>query len=525
MDLLDWYSRAAATARARYPGDDFLETLHAETGTRRESLERASEAEFEARVRDSLKQGDLAAAQVRLSAARSKHPRAGVWAELQEEIDARQAVLTRQAGVAAAGERVRACLERDDLRQAAAELNAARAKYPSEALWTTLQAGIDARLVEIEETRGRAEVLLEQGRPEDALALIESRFAGHPRFTDLVTRARQALDLQRRREARDRDRDRLLAIHRQIETEPRKRKRKELDREAQGVAAGYTEDQEMAALAAGVHSRVEAARPGTEKPIPWKLIGGAVAAVAVAGVVLVWLNKKPVTPLPVPRPTARVLTPTATIPIEIRTDPPGATLSVAGHSCVTPDCRLDVAPGSYQAEAQLQGYEPKQQTVVFDSLNRTAVLTLQPLPPPTAPSQATLTLVVQTELPDVLVYVDGSPRRRTDQTGSVTLALEARDHTVRVERNGYETPAAKQVNIAAGARQIVVFSLNPQKARLELAGAPADLEVQVDGKPLGRTDGSAELPVSGAGTVRRSHPVGGARLAAGQARIGRTDAE
>jgi hypothetical protein len=411
-----------------------------------------------------------------------------VWVELQEEIDARQAVLTRQAGVAAAGERVRACLERDDIGQAAAELDAARAKYPGEALWTALQAGIDARLVEIEETRGRAEVLLEQGRPEDALALIE-RLSEHPHLGELITRARQALDLQRRREARDRARDRLLAIQREIETEPRKRKRKQLDREAQGVAAGYSEDQEMATLAAGVHSRVEAARPGTEKPTPWKLIGGAVAAAAVVGAVLVWHNK-PVTPDPVSAPKGTFPTPTATIPIEIRTDPPGAALSVAGRSCVTPDCRFDVAPGSYQVDAQLQGYEPKQQTVVFDSLNRTTVLTLQPLPPPTAPSQATLTLVVQTELPDVLVYVDGSPRRRTDQAGSVTLALEARDHTVRVERHGYETPAAKQVTIAAGARQIVAFSLNPQKARLELAGAPADLEVRLDGKPLGRTDGS-----------------------------------
>jgi serine/threonine-protein kinase len=489
LDSLDWYARAAATARDRYPGDDFLETLYSEIGTRRESLERASEAEFEGRVRDLLKQGDLAAAQVRLSAARNKHPRAGVWAELQEEIDARQAFLTRQAGIAAAGERVRACLERDDLRQAAAELNAARGKYPNEALWTTLQADLDARLVEIEKTRGRAEVLLEEGRPADALALIEGRFAQEPRFTDLVTRARQALDLQRRREARDRDRDRLLAIQRQIETEPPKRKRKELDREAQGIAARYTGDQEIAELAAGVHSRVEPVgeQSVTQRPIPWKLISSAAASVAVAGVVLVWVYKKPVTPSP-PRPTGPP--PIAMIRVDIHTDPPGATLSVAGHSCVTPNCRLEIPPGSYQAEARLQGYEVKQQTVAFDSLNRTAVLTLQPLPPPPPPTQATLTLVVQTNLPDVLVYVDEAPRRRTDQTRSVTLALDARDHTVRVERNGYETPAAQQVKITAGTRQKVVFKLTAQNARLELTGAPADLEVRVDDKPLGRTDGS-----------------------------------
>jgi serine/threonine-protein kinase len=482
--LLDLYASHAATARARYPGDDFWETLQAEIDARREPLERASQAEFEGRVRESLSQGDLATAQVRLSAARNKHPGASLWAELRAEIDARQALIARQAEVAAAGERVRACLQRDDLRQAAAELNAARAKYPGEVLWSTLQAGIDARLAEIEEARSRAEALLEQGRPQDALALIESRFAQQPRFADLIARARQALDRQRRREARDHDRDRLLAIHQQIETESRKRKRKELDREAQRVAAGYTEDQEMVALAAGVHSRAVPPEPATQKPIPWKLIGGgAGAAVAITVVLLLWLHEKPGTPPTPPKPTA-------TIPIEIRTDPPGASLRVGERSCVTPDCRLDLAPGSYQVEAQLKGYEPTQQAVIFDSSNRTVDLTLQPLAPPPPPPQATGTLVVQTAVPDVLVYVDGSPRPRTDQTGSVTLSLEAQAHEVRVERNGYEQPAAKQVKITAGARQTVVFRLIPQNARLELGGAPANLEVRVDGKPLGRTDGS-----------------------------------
>jgi hypothetical protein len=121
-------------------------------------------------------------------------------------------------------------------------------------------------------------------------------------------------------------------------------------------------------------------------------------------------------------------------------------------------------------------------------LNRTVVLTLQPLtlPPPPAP----LILMVQTKLPDVLVYVDGSPRGRTDRAGSVTLALEARDLSVRVERNGYETPAAKQVKITVGAQQTLEFRLTPQNASLVLDGAPADLEVRVDGKPVGRTDGS-----------------------------------
>jgi hypothetical protein len=520
LDPIDWYARSVAAALATYPGDGFLKTLQAEIGARREPLERASQADCEGRVRESLRQGDLATAQVHLSAARSKHPRAGVWAELQAEIDTRRAALARQAEVAAAGERVRACCERDDLQQASAELNAARAKYPGEALWTTLKGAIDARLAEIEEARKRAEALLAQGRPEDAVALIEGRFAQQPRLADLLARARQARDLEKRRQARDRDRDGLLAIQRQIAAEQRKRKRNELDREAQGIAAGYAEDREMAALAAAIHERAAAAaQPGTQKPIPWKLIGGAGAAVVVAGILLAVLHKKPVAAPPAPAPSA-------TIAVEIRSDPPGANLSVAGHSCVTPNCRLDLAPGSYQAEAQLQGYQPKQQTVVFDSLHRTADLTLQPVAPPPTPTQATGTLVVQTTLPDVLVNVDGYPRSRTDQAGSATLALEPRDHVVRVERNGYETPAAKQVKIAAGARQTVAFSLTPQKARLELGGAPANLEVRVDGKPLGRTDGSADYlfpaPVqSGDHTLA----VGQGLLQGGQGPAGRTITE
>jgi len=422
LDRLDWYARAAAEARARYPGDDFWEALKAAIDTRRKPLEEASRAEFQARIREALKQGDLAAAQDRLRAARDKHPPASLWADLQAEIDARQALIARQAEIAAAGERVRVCVARDDLRQAGVELNAARAKYPGEALWLTLEAAIE--------------------------------------------------------EARNRDRDKLLAIRQQIEAEPRKGKRKELDRQAQGIAAGYAHDQEIAALAATIHS----AQLASQKPIPWKLIGGVGgAAIAVAAVLLLWPHKNPPTPTPASP---------ATIPVEIRTDPPGASVRVGEHTCVTPDCRLDLAPGSYRVAAQLKGYEPKQQTAVVDSSNRTVDLTLRPLAPPPPPAQVTGTLVVQATLADVLVYVDREARGRTDATGSVTLPLEARSYEVRVERNGYATPGKKQVKITAGARQTVVFRLVPEIARLELGGAPANLELRMDDKLLGRTDGS-----------------------------------
>jgi len=122
----------------------------------------------------------------------------------------------------------------------------------------------------------------------------------------------------------------------------------------------------------------------------------------------------------------------------------------------------------------------------------------------------------------VLVYVDGSLRPRTDQTGSVTLSLEAQAHEVRVERNGYDKPASKQVKITAGARRTVVFRLIPQNARLALDGAPANLEVRVDGKPLGRTDGAPEYlfpaPVQ---SGDRTLSVGQGLLQVGQGSAGR----
>jgi len=351
-----------------------------------------------------------------------------VWARLESEIAAVEALLKRQADVAAAGERVRDCLRRDDLRQAAARLDAARAKYSDDPLWSTLQGEIDARHAEVEEARGRAANLFAQGRAEEAIAVIESRFAHHPDFAEMLTRARHAIEEQKRREERERVRNRLAAIERQAGAETSRRRRKELDREAQRLAADRVEDRELAAIAARIHALVETPKP--PKPIPWKPIGiGVGALAAVAAVVLLWPHKKP------PERGA------ATIPIEIRTDPPGAQLSIGDRTCVT-NCRLDLAPGTYRVDAELKGYVPGQQTVVVDSSHRLVDLKLVPEPAP-----------------------------------------------------------------PSGAR--------PQDARLELRGAPANVELRLDGKLLGRTNGSSPfaLPVKpGDGTLEVSSGV----LQAGQ---------
>ncbi|HEY2015558.1 MAG TPA: protein kinase, partial [Bryobacteraceae bacterium] len=95
-----------------------------------------------AKVRESLERYDIRGAAAELSAARAKYPDETGWNALQMEIDARDASLRHQAAIA---DSVRECLKRDDLREAAAKLAEGRARHQNEALWATLQAEIDTR--------------------------------------------------------------------------------------------------------------------------------------------------------------------------------------------------------------------------------------------------------------------------------------------------------------------------------------------------------------------------------------------
>ena len=154
------------------------------------------------------------------------------------------------------------------------------------------------------------------------------------------------------------------------------------------------------------------------------------------------------------------------IPVEIRTDPKGASVHVAGQSCVTPNCRLSLAPGRYEVQAELNGYRPAQGTfqVAGGAVSGVTDLTLQPIPPP-APvgrAQAIGTIVVDAGLPDALVVVDNAPAGRTDASGKFTSPLPPAAHLIRVEKNGYEPALERRVAVAANKSQTVVFKLAPQ---------------------------------------------------------------
>lgn len=142
----DAFRQASAelnAARAKYPEEKVWDSLQAEIDTRQ--LIQNKVAAAASMVRELLKMDDVKLATAELSAARAKYPNEPMWSTLQQEIEARQALLNRRAQVGVVAESVRIRLERDDVKQAAAELNAAREKFPEEGLWNTLRGEIDVR--------------------------------------------------------------------------------------------------------------------------------------------------------------------------------------------------------------------------------------------------------------------------------------------------------------------------------------------------------------------------------------------
>ncbi len=496
---------ALRAAREKFPGEPQWAALEAKIQAREDLLKRQAEIETAARniqqclhreapaatlqlsfpANANLLLGrcreDVLQAQKELDGARARHPGESLWGTLRAEVDARWAFLDAEAEIA---ERLSQEMERGEFLEAETQLTAARASYPDEPFWNLFAAELVRRRQQaleqasVAEFEGRVREALKQQDTQTARAGLDTARRKHPEaplwnglqaeIESLESLLLHQAEVDKRRQSRDR----LLAIEQQAAAEPRQRKRGALDREAQRLAEACPNDPEIAAAANRIHALAAVKTSQPVKPLPRTLIGAGIGT-AVAAVVLVLVirnhtgdRKRPSEP--------SAPTPDALIAVEIRTDPPGASVHVADRSCVTPNCRLDLAPGDYQVLAELKGYDPRQQSIRFDSSNRLVSMTLNPVavaPQPSEPIPATVTtgtLVVQAGVPDVAVYVDNIRQRtRTNQSGSATLSLEARDHEVRVERDGYEKPPAQRATIPAGGQRTLRFQMKQELARVE----------------------------------------------------------
>jgi hypothetical protein len=224
------------------------------------------------------------------------------------------------------------------------------------------------------------------------------------------------------------------------------------------------------------------------KLFSWKSLAAISAATILGAVIFAppLLHKRNViSPKPVP------------VSIEIRTDPPAASVRIGDRPCVTPNCRMIVPPGTYNVVAQMPGYEPAQRTLIVEADKQPLPLdiALQPAPPPLDVKQNPTKighLVVQVGLTDVLVLIDNTPTARTGANGVARLTVEAKQHTIRVEKAGYRPEPEQQITLANNATHTARFTLTPERARLVFLAAPPGVEVWLGGILLGRTDGSAE---------------------------------
>jgi len=229
--------------------------------------------------------------------------------------------------------------------------------------------------------------------------------------------------------------------------------------------------------------------PPTAGPPKKLLLGtGAVAAVLVLialGVTLARHTKK-APPAP----------PASKYAIVLRSTPEGAEIKINGNSCGLSSCSMELPPGSYQADAQLTGYQGATVTfTVGPGTARDISLTLTPQGP---------RVTIFTDLTDGTVSLDDAPAGQIQGGGAQIANLSAGKHVLAVK--GGDSTASIPIEISPGAAPKLAGPIDAKNLRCfvvagyggeaQLFGNGTGYRVTLDGKPVGglSTDG---LPLQG----------------------------
>jgi serine/threonine-protein kinase len=355
-----------------------------------------------------------------------------------------------------------------------------------QSLLTRARAGRDDQQRDRRFTEALA--LEQKGALAEALQVVEGALREYGTVASgeaLRTRLTNQIETQRRLEQLERDRSQLLEIERDVATS-RKGKLTALTGRARPITQRNASNPEIEAIYARIEQRAQARISEPSKPLPWKWIAsGTAAAVLIAGVAL-WPRRSVKVPEVQPGKVVETVT------VEIHTDPAGASVKLGDHTCVSPQCRFELTPGHYSVEARLDGYQPVQRELEVDPTkpNNAIDLSLQPIHVEVSAGGDTGTLVVQTGVPDALVFVDNRGRGRTSPAGRFQLPIEARLHTVRVEKSGYQAAAEQHVEVSKDGTRTVAFKMIALEAKLQIQNAPPGAELRMDGALRGKTSGS-----------------------------------
>ena len=239
--------------------------------------------------------------------------------------------------------------------------------------------------------------------------------------------------------------------------------------------------------------------PNPTTPSPsarkWMVYGSlatlALAVVIAAGVVA--LRQKTGTPSPQP----------GKFKILLRSSPQGAQISVAGTQCGISTCEMQLAPGTYRAEARLPGYQPAMATfdVKADGTSSAEIaLTLL-----TSSAQ----LSVATDLGQGSIAIDGAVPSEI-QAGEATVAsLGPGKHTLILESGSshasfaiqVEADAVPRLDGAIETKNLKGFVVTRSASEARLYGSVDGVGVTLDGKPVGALSaGGLELKNLAAGS-------------------------
>jgi hypothetical protein len=442
-------------------------------------------------------EGDFDAAIAVLNRALQRTPGSAEFQELKRSIERDRDQRNRTADIEGALAQSRQLLKQDRPGDSVACLRPVVLRYPDDTALAEALADAEERLrrgereAQLAAVRQEAEALLADGKPAEAIALLNGRFPGERRLSDLTSRAQEQLAWQQAVQAREQARKQLLDIEQQIASTRVSRLGK-LGTQARRIAAPHASDAEVAAVVARIEAQITAltTAPRTKTPVPWKPIGAVTAAMVLLVVALaVWRPwSRPEVPEAKPVPTSRR--------VEIRTDPPGAAVTVGDRACTTPACSFDLAYGTYPVTARLDGYKPLKQTLTVDARapSSTPTFTLDPEPPAVIPEGVkTGTLIVRAGIEGARVLIDGRPHGLTDAKGELNAVVQSGNHTVQVEKMGYRTPRNQRVVVGPGSASSVAVQMAALPARFQIRDAPSGAEVRTSSGVVARAEGGRTL--------------------------------
>ncbi|MFN0100616.1 MAG: PEGA domain-containing protein [Bryobacteraceae bacterium] len=240
----------------------------------------------------------------------------------------------------------------------------------------------------------------------------------------------------------------------------------------------------------------------------WKraaAVGGVIGLLIAAGGIYTF--RKTRTPSDLPPASAN-------IKVAVKTTPPGASIRVNGEVKCTSDCNLELAPGAYEVQAVLPGYEPSASKLEVGANTPANVeIALQPLP---------LSVRLYTDFLAGKVAFDGAPYGDLQDGQLILDRIAAGKHTIKVTSQSneaqfeFEAQPGRQPVISGpvtAKNTLAVLVANAGQQTRVHASIPV-LKVAIDGNPAGDANpagldvnnlqpGDRELTVDD-GTIKRN---------------------